>query len=70
MARHFATVDEYVATFPLEVQLFLQNVRQAIRRAVPGAVENIAYQTPYKTEKGIGRFTYREPIPTNSSSDS
>ncbi len=42
----FATIDEYIQTFPPEVQARLQKVRQTIRKAAPQAVEGISYQMP------------------------
>jgi uncharacterized protein YdhG (YjbR/CyaY superfamily) len=39
-------VDEYIATFPEDVQVILQGVRRTIRKAVPGADEVISYQIP------------------------
>ena len=47
MARKdFKSVDEYIATFPEDVQAILQRVRRTIRKAVPGADEVISYQIP------------------------
>ena len=46
MKRQYATIDEYIATFPPEVQVILQKMRQTIRKAAPGAIEAIAYQMP------------------------
>jgi uncharacterized protein YdhG (YjbR/CyaY superfamily) len=43
MAEKFATVDEYIASFPPEVQEVLQRVREAIRSAVPDGQEKIRY---------------------------
>src|SRR5688572_9110308 len=40
----FQSVDEYIATYPEDVQAVLQRVRNAIRKAVPGAEEVISYQ--------------------------
>ena len=42
----FATVDEYIASFPLDVQRTLEEVRAAIRAAVPGTEERISYGIP------------------------
>jgi uncharacterized protein YdhG (YjbR/CyaY superfamily) len=42
----FKSVDEYIATYPEDVQTILQRVRGAIRKAVPGAEEAISYQIP------------------------
>lgn len=40
----FASVDEYVASFPEETQKVLEEVRALIKSAVPDARENISYQ--------------------------
>lgn len=45
--RSFNTVDEYLATFPEDVQVLLEKVRQTIRDVVPDdAEEVISYQMP------------------------
>jgi uncharacterized protein YdhG (YjbR/CyaY superfamily) len=47
MARtDFKSVDEYIASHPVELQSILQRVRGAIRKAVPDAEEAISYQIP------------------------
>lgn len=46
MVKQFGTIDEYIGTFPKEVQGRLQKVRQTIRKAAPQAVEAISYQMP------------------------
>ena len=48
----FASVDEYIATFPPEVQRTLEEVRVAIRAAVPGTEERISYGIPTFTLNG------------------
>ena len=45
-AKKFGSIDEYIRTFPKEVQIHLENVRQTIRKAAPQAVEAISYQMP------------------------
>ena len=40
------TVDEYMGSFPAEVQELLKQIRAAILTNAPGAVEAIAYQMP------------------------
>jgi uncharacterized protein YdhG (YjbR/CyaY superfamily) len=40
------TIDEYIAGFPVEVQVVLEQVRSAIRKAAPQAEETIAYNMP------------------------
>jgi uncharacterized protein YdhG (YjbR/CyaY superfamily) len=42
----FATVDEYIASFPPEVQRTLEEVRAGIRAVVPGTEERISYGIP------------------------
>jgi uncharacterized protein YdhG (YjbR/CyaY superfamily) len=42
----FQSADEYIQTFPADKQAILQQVREAIRKAVPGAEEVISYQIP------------------------
>jgi len=46
MAARFDTVGEYIASFPAEVQVLLEDVRATIRAAVPGSGETIRYQMP------------------------
>lgn len=49
----FKSVDEYLATYPEEVQAILQRVRSTIRKALPEAEEVISYQIPaYKLDGG------------------
>lgn len=43
---HFASIDEYIATFPKETQNIIQELRAAIKAAAPKAEEKIAYQMP------------------------
>ena len=42
----FATVDEYIGSFPGEVQPVLEAVRAAIRAVVPDTEERISYGIP------------------------
>ena len=44
MADKFKSVDEYLASFPPDVQVILKKARRAIRKAAPGAEEVISYQ--------------------------
>jgi uncharacterized protein YdhG (YjbR/CyaY superfamily) len=41
-----ASIDEYVASFPAEVQDRLQSIRRTMHDAVPGASETIRYDIP------------------------
>ena len=45
-------IDEYIATFPKDVQEILKKVRETIRKAAPNAVETINYQIPTFTLMG------------------
>ena len=42
----FNTIDEYIGTFPSNIQDVLQELRQTIRKAAPEAEETISYQIP------------------------
>jgi uncharacterized protein YdhG (YjbR/CyaY superfamily) len=44
VAEHFESVDDYIGSFPPEVQTVLQAVRDTIHAAAPGAEESISYQ--------------------------
>ena len=46
MREKFNTIDEYIATFPKDVQDILGKMRQIIRKAAPDAFEAISYQMP------------------------
>ena len=48
----FASVDEYIASFPADVQVILQQVRRKILDAVPAAGERISYHIPTITLGG------------------
>ncbi len=44
--KQFETIDEYIETFPRDVQSILEKMRQTIRKAAPEAEETISYQMP------------------------
>jgi uncharacterized protein YdhG (YjbR/CyaY superfamily) len=44
--KQFKTIDEYIGTFPEDVQHILEKVRATIREAAPEAQEAISYQIP------------------------
>lgn len=46
MSTDFKTVDEYIKTFPKDVQALLEKVRDTILANAPDAVERIAYGMP------------------------
>jgi uncharacterized protein YdhG (YjbR/CyaY superfamily) len=52
VARQFATIEEYIGSFPEDVQAVLEEIRRRILTAVPGAGEAISYQIPAITLSG------------------
>jgi uncharacterized protein YdhG (YjbR/CyaY superfamily) len=54
--QQFKTIDEYIKTFPKDIQSILEKMRQTIRKAAPEAVEAISYQMP--TFKLNGNLVY------------
>ena len=52
MSGTFATVDDYIGSFPPETQEVLQEMRRTIHRVVPDAGEKISYQIPAVTAQG------------------
>jgi uncharacterized protein YdhG (YjbR/CyaY superfamily) len=49
----FTTIDEYIATFPKNIQIILRELRQAIKEAAPEAEEALSYQMPAFKSNGI-----------------
>jgi uncharacterized protein YdhG (YjbR/CyaY superfamily) len=47
------SIDEYIASFPKNVQTILEELRQAVRAAAPEAEEVISYQMPAFKQKSI-----------------
>ncbi|MCI0330083.1 MAG: DUF1801 domain-containing protein [candidate division Zixibacteria bacterium] len=52
------TIDEYIDTFPKNVQVLLEKVRQTIRKAAPGTEEVISYQIPAFKWRGRGLVAF------------
>ena len=50
--KRFTTIDEYIATFPANVQDALQELRRVIKQSAPDAREEISYQIPAFKLKG------------------
>ncbi len=48
----FSSIDEYIATFPDNIQKTLQELRAVIKAAAPDAEEKISYQMPTFFLKG------------------
>ena len=46
MNTYFSTVDEYIKTFPEDIQTILKKIRDVIKTSAPGAAESIAYGMP------------------------
>ncbi len=42
----FNSIDEYIATFPQDIQKILQEIRAVVKAAAPYAEEKISYQMP------------------------
>ncbi len=51
--KSFKTIDEYILSFPKNVQNILQELRQVIRETAPEAEEAISYQMPAFRLNGI-----------------
>jgi uncharacterized protein YdhG (YjbR/CyaY superfamily) len=50
--KGFTSIDEYIATFPEEVQRKLKEIRAVIKAAASDATEKISYQMPTFFLKG------------------
>jgi uncharacterized protein YdhG (YjbR/CyaY superfamily) len=48
-----ATIDDYIAGFPRDVQAILQKIRATIRKAAPHAQETISYRMPAFKQNGM-----------------
>ena len=48
-----ATVDDYIAGFPPEVQAILRKIREVVRKAAPAAQEVISYRMPALKQNGM-----------------
>jgi len=44
--KQFETIDEYIRTFPKDVQTILEKMRQTVKAAAPEAEETISYRIP------------------------
>ena len=57
MQKKFNNIDEYISTFPVEIQAKLNEIRETIKKAVPEAEETISYQMPaFKYKKILVYF--------------
>lgn len=48
----FTSIDEYIASFPEDVQAMLKDVRATVKAAAPDATEKISYAMPTFFQKG------------------
>lgn len=48
----FSSIDEYIASFPKDVQKIMKQLRGTIKAAAPAAEEKISYDIPTFTLKG------------------
>ena len=56
-AERFETIDEYIESFPENVQSVLEKLRATVQEAAPEAVESISYDMPTFKLNGE-RLTY------------
>lgn len=55
--KDVGTIDEYILSFPQDIQEILQNIRQTIREVAPGAEERISYRMPtFRLHKNLVHF--------------
>jgi uncharacterized protein YdhG (YjbR/CyaY superfamily) len=52
MRQQYKTVDDYIKTFPADIQAILEKMRRIVREVVPEAEEVISYQMPAFKLKG------------------
>jgi len=62
--RDFKSTDEYIATFPKDVQSVMEKLRKAIKEEAPKATETISYQMPtFKLNGNLVHFAaYKKHI--------
>jgi uncharacterized protein YdhG (YjbR/CyaY superfamily) len=58
------SIDEYIATFPDDVQVLLTRIRKTVRKAAPHAEETISYKMPTFSLEGflVSFAAYRKHI--------
>ena len=53
MQQPYKTIEEYIKTFPDDIQIILEQLRRSIQKAAPEAEEVISYQMPAFKLNGI-----------------
>ena len=57
MPKKANTIDEYISTFPIDIQQILQKIRENIRKCIPTAEETISYSIPtFKIKTNLVHF--------------
>ena len=51
--NNFSTIDDYIHSFPIEIQEILEKIRKTIRASAPNSTETISYQMPTFRLNGI-----------------
>jgi uncharacterized protein YdhG (YjbR/CyaY superfamily) len=46
VTKKFETIEEYIESFPKDVQMILNKLRDTVRKAAPRAAESISYDMP------------------------
>ena len=55
--KSVTTIDEYIETFPIDVQKVLQQIRRTIKSSAPNAEEAISYMIPtFKLQGNLVHF--------------
>ena len=52
MENQYATIDDYIAALPTNVQSVVDSIRQTVKKVAPDSVEAISYQMPSFKWKG------------------
>lgn len=52
VAARFADVDDYISSFPIDVQRRLEELRSLVHECIPSGGEKISYQIPTVTLSG------------------
>lgn len=62
--KKYSTIDDYIADFPEDIQLILEELRETIKQVAPSAEETISYQMPtFKLHKNLVHFAaYKKHI--------